>query len=86
MLGIPHDASVIRRVHDRKSQTSKSREKRWESVKDAFVVTNKSTIEGKQILLVDDVITTGATMASCSQALLNAGCESVGIATIALAK
>jgi len=47
------------------------------NVAGAFRVTDPDRIEGRKVLLVDDVITTGATAAACAQALLAAGAESV---------
>jgi predicted amidophosphoribosyltransferase len=54
-------------------------------MKKAFRVDEKyrSAIFGKRVLLADDVVTTGATTASCAEVLLEAGCVSVGIVSIA---
>ena len=52
-------------------------EERLVNVAGAFCVPDPERIEGKRLLLVDDVITTGATVTACAQALLDAGAESV---------
>lgn len=49
----------------------------------AFRVQDPDLIEGRRVLLVDDVITTGATAAACAQALLSAGAESVFAVAVA---
>jgi ComF family protein len=74
--------SVIRTVATT-TQTKKSRYKRWENVKEIFVISNVERLSGKHILLVDDVITTGATMEACIQALLQAPGVRVSVASIA---
>ncbi len=68
------------------TQTKKSRIARWENVADIFEIHLSEQLAGKKILLVDDVVTTGATLESCAQALLNSckGIE-INIATIAFA-
>lgn len=68
------------------TQTRKSRFKRWENVKEIFVVKDAEKLEGKHILLVDDVITTGATIESCANALLKISDIKVSVAAIAVAK
>lgn len=65
------------------TQTKKSRSERVSNLKDAFVVTDPDKIMGKHILLVDDVLTTGATLESCAMALLLAEGVKVSMATIA---
>ena len=67
------------------TQTKKSRIQRFENMKNAFEVMNRAEIEGKQIILVDDVITTGSTAITCAEVLLNAGAANVFIAAIAKA-
>ncbi len=74
----------LRRNINTDTQTFKSRVDRWKNVSSIFEVVNTS-IEGKSILLVDDVITTGATLEACTQALVDCGCK-VGIITLAVAK
>jgi ComF family protein len=66
------------------SQTRKSRFARWENVETVFEIKDPKRILNKNILLVDDVITTGATLESCTQHLLKAGANSVSIACIAV--
>jgi len=56
---------------------------RHETVEDAFAVRYPHLIAGESILLVDDVLTTGATASSCASALLNAGAKEVFVLTIA---
>lgn len=83
ILGIPARKDVLIRKQFRGSQTRKSRLERWENVKTVFAVKKPEDIKGKHIVVVDDVLTTGATIEACAFKLLEAGCESVGVLTIA---
>ncbi len=84
-LGIPFESKALRKKTNNSSQTSKSRLDRWENVKDAFEVVQQEVIVGKRVLLVDDVITSGATLEACGMKLLQAQCSSLSVATIATA-
>jgi len=66
---LPH--AVQRTVHI-SSQTRKNRMDRWENVSGVFAVKKPGALQGRHVLLVDDVITTGATTEACSQALVAA--------------
>jgi ComF family protein len=68
------------------SQTKKSRYTRYENMQDVFKINAPMHITGKHILLVDDVITTGATLEACATALLNNGAAKVSIAALAFAE
>lgn len=69
-LSKPMDGrTVVRTVHN-PSQTQLDKEERWDNVRGIFSVTNPGKLEGKHILLVDDVLTTGATLISCGEAIL----------------
>lgn len=83
MLDVPCDDSCMRREAKTDTQTQKSKLSRWENVNRVFHVVNPSRISEKRILLVDDVVTTGATLEACGQALLDAGCRELSIACIA---
>ncbi len=78
-------ADVLVRVSGTNTQTNKSRIKRWENVENCFAVKNPEKIENTHILLVDDVVTTGATLEACAIALLEAACVKISILTIAYA-
>ena len=74
---------VLVRSKNTATQTHKSRNERFENVKNAFTV--NIGVMPENVILVDDVITTGATALSCSNALLSAGCKQVILASIAFA-
>ena len=82
-LAIPARTDVLIRKRFRSSQTRKNRMERWENVKTVFDVPDYREVAGKNIILVDDVLTTGATIEACAIELLKAGCRSVGVLTIA---
>ncbi|MDX1629840.1 MAG: ComF family protein [Fulvivirga sp.] len=82
-MGLPY-MSMIKRIKNSATQTRRSRLNRWENVSQVFEPTSPK-IAGQRILLVDDVITTGATLESCGLVLQQAGAKSVGIAAIAAA-
>ena len=84
-LNCPWSNQVLKRTQYTASQTHKSRPERWENVAEVFQVINPTIIQGKKILLVDDVITTGATLEACGLTLLKAGCLEVSVCTIAAA-
>ena len=84
-LGTQWQPNVLVRSDFTTSQTKKGRIERWENVKDLFTLNKGFSIEGKNILLVDDVITTGATLEACATALLQANGATVSVATIAMA-
>jgi predicted amidophosphoribosyltransferase len=68
------------------SQTKKNRMERWTNVSDVFRVTNIKLYEGKHILLIDDTLTTGATLEACAQSLLSSCNCKVSVATLAYVK
>lgn len=80
---IPFYPNVLVRKVNTKSQTGKSRANRWENVKDIFQVENPSLIHNKKILLIDDVITTGATLEACGHQLIVNKISSLHILTMA---
>jgi len=83
VCAVEYHEKVIVRIENTNSQTKKSRIERWNNVETIFSVQEKEKIIGKNILIVDDVITTGASTESCGQILLNNGANSVSIAGLA---
>lgn len=75
-LGLPYCAQGLRRVRDTASQVMLDHKARWENVRAAFVARTKA-VEGQRVLLVDDVLTTGATLNEAADALLQAGAVAV---------
>ena len=83
-LNIPVNSNLNRRIFTQ-TQTKKSRFVRYENMKDVFYVDEAHQLINKHILLVDDVITTGATIEACALELLKIDGLKVSIATIAFA-
>ncbi len=75
----------LSRISFTDTQTRKKRFDRWLNVSQKFVLTNPEVLEGKRILLVDDVFTTGATIEACCQSLKTVKNIEIGIATLAMA-
>lgn len=80
---IPLDVSSLRRVRWTEPQTNLSGKEREKNVKGAFKVVKRDRVEGKKILLIDDVFTTGSTVNECAKALLRVGAKGVDILTLA---
>ncbi len=80
---IPVNFSVLKRHKFTLTQTGSNRNERKENIKGAFEVTNKKKIDGKNIILIDDVYTTGATINECAKTLIKAGAQKVAVLTLA---
>ena len=76
-LGLPLLPKALCRVRAGRHQAGLSLDERLANAAGAFRAQEPELVEGKRVLLVDDVITTGATAAACAQALLDAGAHSV---------
>ena len=83
MLDVPCDDTYMVRSAKTETQTHKTKLRRWENVNRIFEVINPGSIVEKRVLLVDDVVTTGATLEACGDALIRAGCRELSIACIA---
>jgi ComF family protein len=81
VLSIPIFDNAIERVEATETQTRKNRIERWRNMQNRFQLIEPRKIANKRILLVDDVITTGATLESCAMELLKADGVTVGILT-----
>lgn len=81
-ISLPLLDKVLLRKKNTRDQTNLNLEEREKNVKDAFIVKNNSMLRGKGVLLVDDVMTTGATLRECSRVLKEAGARTVIGATI----
>jgi len=84
-FGRPCLGNGMKRVVHSASQTKQSRESRLHNVGEVFEVARPKSLEGKHILLVDDVLTTGATLEVCANKLLELPGTRVSMATIAIA-
>jgi predicted amidophosphoribosyltransferase len=74
---------VLKRVAHTATQTRKNRNERWENVATVFETAQKEWLKGKNILLVDDVITTGASTEACINSLLEAGVANASVCSLA---
>lgn len=83
--GLTVDNQALARITGSATQTKRSRYDRWTNVEGIFTVTDPSLIRGKHILLIDDVITTGATIESCTGELLKVEGVKVSVAALAYA-
>lgn len=81
-LGINYSDKLIKRIKETKSQVNLSSTERFKNLYSAFQG-NSAKLNGKKVLLVDDVTTTGATMISCAKALVESGCERIYCLTVA---
>lgn len=85
ILNIPVLTDILIRNEYTQTQTKMTREERWNNVSGKFVLTLPEKIEGKHVMLVDDVITTGSTLEACGEILLNAKDLKLSIAVLAKA-
>ncbi len=85
IMNLPIITNAVVRNRFTETQTDKTREQRIENVANAFSVKNASLVNGKHLLLIDDVLTTGATLESCALALLSVPNVTVSIATVGIA-
>lgn len=84
--GIPVVHDAVRRIRNNKTQTRLSTEERWENVEGIFQLVRPESVAGKHVLLLDDVVTTGATTISCAQTLMKAGGDmQFSVAALAMA-
>ena len=83
--GLPVVTTALERTVATSTQTKRSREERWENVEGIFYLKNPTLLEGKHVLLVDDVITTGATIESCVNEILKADSVKVSVAALVYA-
>ena len=82
-IAIPAILNNLVKTKETTTQTKLTKAERQENLKGCFEITNKSEIAGKNILLIDDVFTTGATIEEASKVLKNAGANKIYILTFA---
>jgi competence protein ComFC len=85
-LGLPHRGVLLVRTKPRPNKHILTIRERWEAVRGAFATRPGSQVDNLRVLLVDDVMTTGATLDACAKALREAGAKAVLGLTVARAK
>jgi ComF family protein len=83
-LNIQHSSTTVLRIKNTSTQIEMDVNKRFTNLLDAFYA-NPDTLKKKNILIIDDVITTGATMQNCTKALLQAGAANIYCVSVARA-
>ena len=84
-LGVPPVSTLKKTRHNRPQSKLKDAAARRANVLGVYRVTDHETVAGKRILLLDDILTTGATVSECARTLLTAGANEVICATVAVA-
>jgi ComF family protein len=84
-LNIPIASRILRRKKYTQSQTKMNLIERQQNIDAAFRIKNREKIKGENILLIDDVITTGATISECGKVLLDSGAKRIYAASVAIA-
>ena len=81
-LNLPHSIRAVKRIKETKTQVDLDVNKRFMNLMDAFYA-NPAKLKSRNVLVIDDVITTGATMRSCAKSIMDAGAESVYCLSVA---
>lgn len=84
-IGCMLDVAILARISNSPPQTSQDRNQRRQNVRGAFAVTSPHRLTNRRVLLVDDVMTTGATLDECARMILAAGAQRVDVFTLARA-
>jgi len=82
VLDIESNNSNLLRIKYSDSQTKRQKYERWENAMNSFIIRNAKLFENKHVLLIDDIVTTGATLEACATALLECNGCSVSIACL----
>ncbi|MGE0109014.1 MAG: ComF family protein [Bdellovibrionales bacterium] len=82
-IKIPVSYDVLQRIRATDSQGHKNRQERYDNLRGAFAVKNSAAVKGRKIVLIDDVLTTGATVDTCARLLKEAGAAQVFVVTLA---
>ncbi len=83
ILHVPVINNNVTRAKHTDTQTKKGRTERWKNVSGSFTIKDKQALSGKNLLLIDDVITTGATLEACGAIMLSISNVTVSIAALA---
>ncbi|MGB6036072.1 MAG: ComF family protein [Cryomorphaceae bacterium] len=84
-LGSEIGSDLVQRISNNSTQTKKGRFERWENVERIFAIPNPEKISGKNVLLIDDVVTTGSTLEACGHTILEAKPTKLSFLTLATA-
>ncbi|HEX2395408.1 MAG TPA: phosphoribosyltransferase family protein [Bacteroidales bacterium] len=86
-INVPVETGFISRINPTATQTKRTRYERWENVRDSFRISRAEQLKNKHVILVDDVITTGATIEACASALTGSSENlTISIASLACVK
>ena len=86
VMAIPVETNWLLRKNNLKSQTFSNRYQRAENVKEEYYLNKKKTLHQKRLLIIDDIVTTGATIQSCLEAINKEEYDSIYIASVAKTK
>jgi predicted amidophosphoribosyltransferase len=84
-MNVPVLKDNVIRQRFTETQTKKHRRERWENVADSFLVKDPSLLNDKNILLVDDVVTTGATLEACGHTIAQSAIVTLSVAALSMA-
>jgi len=86
IIEIPIETEVVKRTRNTSTQTRKSKVDRWRNMDEVYALTDPAKIQGKKVMIVDDVLTTGATIGEMVALLSNEGVSHIYIVTMAAGK